>query len=493
MLFEFSFTKVFLTLFLLFVAWLFKWFYKSSQLQKFYRNQGISTSKREKNPNPDDELYPTKLLAQQEPNTKGLVSPGPGGAFLILTDAEIIKEFLLHDNTYYRKSFKIPSTSLLTSEGELWKKHRRSVSAALQFGYHNSMMPILLETINEYIPLSQKTEMTLTAPRDFQVFICDVLSRIFFGINPNKSAILKGKSPFLEALEVSELSTPVYRNPLVWIFGEKGRNFLFYLKGLDKRWKALKEHFRGEIQIKMKEIQKMKENNQETQRKDLLYLLLDERSKFNNDPDKTLSDAEILDEYFSFLVGGKDTTGAFLSMFLYCYVTQKEWAQKLDQEISEKLLNNEITVDIVKSMDLLTAFTKEVLRIYTPTPGTLPRVAKETHKLGNFEVKKGTMCMCFTGFNHFSPKYFQDPLTFNPDRWLQKDNHEASSIAYLPFSAGPRQCVGQNMALLIGKVLMTLIIKNFNVTLDPKYRLQMTAGMRGYSPKNPMKFTLSPK
>ena len=94
----------------------------------------------------------------------------------------------------------------------------------------------------------------------------------------------------------------------------------------------------------------------------------------------------------------------------------------------------------------MAAFTKEVLRVYPPAPGTLPRIANEDHEIGDFKVKKGTIISAFFTPSLFNPKFFKDPDSFNPGRFLEKGNSDEGwkhePFAYLPFSAGPRNCIG---------------------------------------------------
>mmetsp|Transcript_10818 Transcript_10818/g.9354 ORF Transcript_10818/g.9354 Transcript_10818/m.9354 type:complete len:98 (+) Transcript_10818:1117-1410(+) len=97
-------------------------------------------------------------------------------------------------------------------------------------------------------------------------------------------------------------------------------------------------------------------------------------------------------------------------------------------------------------MEVLGAFTKEVLRFYHPAPGTIPRISNEDHEIGEFKVKKGTIISAFFTTSLFNPKFFKDPDCFNPGRFLEKGNSDEGwkhePFAYLPFSAGPRNCIG---------------------------------------------------
>lgn len=90
-------------------------------------------------------------------------------------------------------------------------------------------------------------------------------------------------------------------------------------------------------------------------------------------------------------------------------------------------------METINKLEDLNLFCKEALRIYTPTPGTVPRVAKDDHTIGNLKIKKGTWLSCNYGYNQWSPKYFENPRLFDPERWTKG---EPAPFTYLPFSVG---------------------------------------------------------
>jgi cytochrome P450 len=146
-------------------------------------------------------------------------------------------------------------------------------------------------------------------------------------------------------------------------------------------------------------------------------------------------------------------------------------------------------------MDYLTAFLKETLRMATPATTIMHRVALSDHKLGNLEIKKGTtLATAFMG-NNFSEEYFDEPLKFKPERFYDKnsitnENLAKNPYAFIPFSAGGRNCIGQHLAMNEAKIILGLFLRTFNFDLqDPNYKLKMNQTFM-HEPRDPLIYVL---
>ena len=186
-----------------------------------------------------------------------------------------------------------------------------------------------------------------------------------------------------------------------------------------------------------------------------------------------------------------DTTGHLLGMTLYNLATHPEHLINLKKE-RDAIYNKEpiITADALQKMDVLHCFLKETLRFYTPAPSTFPRIAIEDHKLGDLSIKKGTLVRpdFFTMF--FDEKYFKNPEEFDPARWNTSDR-TLDSHAFTPFSAGPRNCIGQHLAIIESKVIICEFLNRFDFKLEDNYKLKMIVRFL-YEPYDEIKLKLTP-
>ncbi|OQR78081.1 cytochrome P450 4V2-like, partial [Tropilaelaps mercedesae] len=144
---------------------------------------------------------------------------------------------------------------------------------------------------------------------------------------------------------------------------------------------------------------------------------------------------------------------------------------------------------------------QESQRLYPSVP-VIGRTLTEDLVVGNFHLPAGSDVFVFVTALHRDPQYFPDPLRYDPTRFLtEEDDGQRESqqtarhpFAYVPFSAGQRNCIGQRFAMLEEKMLLTSVLRRFTCeSLEPFDKVPVTAELVS-RPLNglPMKFTLRP-
>lgn len=204
------------------------------------------------------------------------------------------------------------------------------------------------------------------------------------------------------------------------------------------------------------------------------------------------SDEDIIDEFVTFFIAGMDTTGHLAAMVLYLLTQNTEHFEKIQKEVKELYNRTDIpTMDAINDMQYTHAFIKEILRIYCPSTGTFPRVVLQDHVIDGIPVRKGTLIKSNLMYNHFNAKFYDKPLEFIPERWLDK-GQKNDPFAYLAFSGGPRNCIGQHLTLVETKIIMAEFMNMFSYTVDPNFKVRMTVRFV-HEPYDPMIMTLTPK
>lgn len=95
--------------------------------------------------------------------------------------------------------------------------------------------------------------------------------------------------------------------------------------------------------------------------------------------------------------------------------------------------------------------------MYGPANILIPRVAIKDHYVKDILIRKGSYVNCFNFMNMGDSENFDNPLDFKPERWLQensKKENRSNPFNFIPFSSGPRNCIGQHMAIIEAKVLL---------------------------------------
>uniref|UniRef100_A0A0P4YCM9 Cytochrome p450 n=1 Tax=Daphnia magna TaxID=35525 RepID=A0A0P4YCM9_9CRUS len=181
-----------------------------------------------------------------------------------------------------------------------------------------------------------------------------------------------------------------------------------------------------------------------------------------SDDGKVLSDQDIRNEIDTFMFEGHDTTTSLMAWFLYCMAVNPKCQEQAFVELDNVFGNSErdCTQDDIPNLKYLECCIKETLRLYPSVPA-FERNVIEDIEIGGFTIPAGCTLGCLTVATHRNPKVFPDPLAYKPERFLPDEAVGRHPYAYIPFSAGPRNCIGQRFAMLEGKVVLSTLLRRF--------------------------------
>jgi cytochrome P450 len=194
---------------------------------------------------------------------------------------------------------------------------------------------------------------------------------------------------------------------------------------------------------------------------DLLELLL-----VSQDADtlSVMSDEEIRDELATVFAAGHDTTSYALVWTLYLLSQNTNSLEKLQRELDGV---EKIEVNRLESLRYTLATFKEGLRLY-PTIPSVPRIALEDTTLAGFEIPEGSRLFVSLYLIHRHKDFWREATSFRPERFLET----AQPRAYIPFGLGERYCLGKNLAMVQGQLLLAMIVKHFDFSLAPEFEVR---------------------
>jgi len=137
---------------------------------------------------------------------------------------------------------------------------------------------------------------------------------------------------------------------------------------------------------------------------------------------------------------------------------QAKLHEEVDLVFEEK--NGAVTSDDLKGLKYLECVLKECMRL-RPTVPYVSRLATEDLQFGKYTARKGTtLSICIIGLNQ-NENVYPNPTKFDPERFNAQNSKDRHPYAYVPFSAGARNCIGQKFALLEEKTAMVYLLRRF--------------------------------
>ena len=195
---------------------------------------------------------------------------------------------------------------------------------------------------------------------------------------------------------------------------------------------------------------------------------------------KKLSAEDIQEEVDTFMFAGHDTSSSALTWAIYLLGRYPDKQKKLQEELDAIFdgdKNCDITNDHMKELVYLDLVIKEVLRLYPPV-AFIGRKTDEEVTIDGKVIPKGSEVTIFIYLIHRHPDLWDEPNKFIPERFDVENRlkRNLSPFSYIPFSAGPRNCIGQRFALQEMKIILTNFFRNFSVvSLVPENLLEIQA------------------
>ncbi|KAI8966684.1 cytochrome P450 [Daldinia sp. FL1419] len=199
------------------------------------------------------------------------------------------------------------------------------------------------------------------------------------------------------------------------------------------------------------------------ERPDLIEGLVKKRDELKMDFKTLVGNANLL------IIAGSETTATLLTGATYLLTTHPDQLAKVSQEVRSTFNNSdEITLTSVSRLPYMLACLNESLRQYPPVTSDLPRVVPEGGATiaGRF-LPQGTIVSIFQWAVNYDPRFWKNPNKFAPERWMGDPEYkDDQQDAMQPFSTGPRNCIGRNLAYAEMRLILAKILYNFDMKLD---------------------------
>jgi cytochrome P450 len=201
---------------------------------------------------------------------------------------------------------------------------------------------------------------------------------------------------------------------------------------------------------------------------DMLQILMD---AVYADTGAGMSDQTILHEIMQLLVAGHETSSNALSWMLYLLSRHPEHVERIRREFEMVVGDSSLRYEDLPALEFTTQVIEESLRLYPPF-WMVDREALADDRVEDTVIPKGTTVIVFIYGAHRSPKYWERPESFDPERFSAANKKNHVPFAWLPFGAGPRGCLGGNYAMLQMLTILNVVLRKYELELAPDQQIE---------------------
>lgn len=363
-------------------------------------------------------------------------------------------------------------TGLLTSNGEKWHKRRRMLTPAFHFDILKEFAEVFKEESDRLVEsLKLKVGEDIDIIPVSYLFTLNTICESAMGVKLSElgnDGVVYHTNIYLIGKKL------LFRMLRPWLMSEFVFTALGYRKELDVILKPVHDFTKSIINQRRNNLLNIKKLDEKSENEGTENVYFRSRKRrfammdtlLQAQQQGLIDDEGIIEETDTFTFEGHDTTSAAMTFTLLLLAHNPEAQDKIFDEMQEVLRNTdkeELTIDDFNKMEYLDRVVKESMRIYPPIPFISRELSEDVFHDGVIHPKE-SICNIHIFDVHRDPEVFPDPEKFDPDRFLPENCVNRSNFAYIAFSAGMRNCIGQRFALLELKFMLTKLIRHFRVS-----------------------------
>ncbi|XP_046394848.1 cytochrome P450 4C1-like isoform X1 [Ischnura elegans] len=423
---------------------------------------------------------------------------------LILLHSPETVQVVLRGNRHSEKGFiykglrALLGEGLITSKGSKWHAHRKLITPTFHFNILESFVDVFVKRTNQMMDrLKEKAggEVFDICPYTQKLtldFICETAMGTPVNAQNNQRLQIVSAIHKLEEIGIYRMIRPWLLSDWLFKFTKMGKeqdkykNILhsFTNKVITERKEFVRNRSMekamgmneedtgatgegGHLQSCDEGLQPLKSTTSEkfedkiAKKKKAIFMdLLIEYSENG----RLLTDKDIREEVNTFMFAGQNTTQLAINYCLFLLGNHPKIQDRAYEELESIFGSSDrdpTTADL-RDMRYLEQCIKEALRLYPSVP-VIARTLTHDETIGKHTLPAGADVLILPYVLHRNPDQFPDPETFNPDNFLPERVKNRHPYSYIPFSAGPRNCIGQKFAVLAEKTALSSILRRYRI------------------------------
>ncbi|GFR08849.1 cytochrome P450 4V2 [Trichonephila clavata] len=389
--------------------------------------------------------------------------------FICFVKAEAVKQLLSKGKVKNEKSWHYDFMKLLLGEGlitssmEKWKPRRKLLTPCFHIDILREHLTVFNErsqNLVEHLRQETNKEFTYIGPplvlTSIDIIYETMLGASFGALDNNRSQYMNALNRLLDICMARVLKFWEWSD---FLFGmTSGREAKRHIKLID-------DSIKSAIKKKKKEYLSVNKDCKR-KRKTLMNLLLELHFETQE-----LSEEDLCAEVNTLIAAGYETVSDTMTWILYLIGLHPDVQEKIHEELDRIFgsdVDRHVTESDLNDLKYLDCVLKETQRLYSVVP-MIARGIKEDANICGYQIPKGSTCAVFPYFLHRDKEVFPDPEKFDPDRFLPENAINIPEFGFIPFSAGPRNCIGQKFAVMEMKTIVACILRNYSIeSLDSR-------------------------
>ncbi len=378
----------------------------------------------------------------------------------LVSNPDYIKKILIDDNDSFSKDkgLKLLKTTflgdgLLTTEGSVHRQQRKDSAGAFNKKRIHSYAEPMIKLTHRHIEQWQHNEVR-DLDQEMMQLTAKIAAKTLFNtdLEDEVEEIGTALSDVLELVKflVSPLVETVMSLPLPVTNRVKNG-----MQRLDQTvYHFIDEH-----------LQSGKDQG------DFLSMLIKTRQENSIDFTKPEHKKRLRDEALTIFLAGHETTSNALMWSWYLLSQNRDKEEKMLSELNSVLGGRLPTLEDVEKLSYTRQVMAEAMRLFPPA-WAIGRHIETDYELGGYILPRGSEIWMSQYVVHRDPRFYDYPLAFMPERFAREEVEKRPRFSYFPFSAGPRNCIGEQFAWLEGVLLLAIIAPRFKFKLLPDHKVE---------------------
>ncbi len=364
---------------------------------------------------------------------------------LVTRPAEVVRILEHNPGNYrpsasYREIEKLIGQGLVTTDGELWKRHRAALQPAFRKSSTAELVPLCAERVAAFLrsrPAWSQPDAAVDLHHEMRCLMMSLTSAALFGLDSADDA-----EEFTQAFDAAHAYIMRRIEALVRLDGPTAARRRF-LRAKAALHRCVESRIRRQAATCAG-----------------AYLLA-QLMKGGPEQDASFSQEELRDELLTIFLASYDTTATALTWLWLVLSLHGEVRRRVAEEVATRLPAGVACADDLASLHYTRMVVLETLRLFPPV-WAFSRTAAADDVLGGYRIPAGTKVAISPYCTHRHPAVWEDPDAFRPERFGDGQPGWPPG-GYLPFGLGPRHCLGRNLALQLMVLVLVMVVRAYSV------------------------------